>query len=112
MEGEYPDVELRLYASQDDAYLDLAAGRIDLIMADSIAMDEGFLATEAGEGYAFVGGGYSIPQYHGDGAGIGVRQEDTELRDQFTAAIAAIRESGQYDEIAANYFDFDIYGGN
>ncbi|QPH53122.1 transporter substrate-binding domain-containing protein [Pontivivens ytuae] len=112
MEGEYPDVELRLYAAQDDAYLDLTAGRIDAIMADSIAMDEGFLKTEAGEGYAMIGEGYSIPQYHGDGAGIGVRQEDTELRDNFTAAIAAIRASGQYDEIASEYFDFNIYGGS
>ncbi|WP_316015634.1 transporter substrate-binding domain-containing protein [Roseobacter sp. HKCCA0434] len=111
MEGEYPDVELRLYSAQDDAYLDLAAGRIDAIMADSIAMDDGFLKTDAGEGYAFVGEGYSIPEYHGDGAGIGVRQEDTELRDEFSAAIQAIIASGEYGQIAEEYFDFDIYGG-
>ena len=111
MEGEFPDTELRLYGSQDEAYLDLVAGRIDAIMADSIAMDDGFLKTEAGEGFAFVGPGYSIPQYHGDGAGIGVRQGEEELRDAFTAAIAAIRANGVYAEINANYFDFDIYGG-
>ncbi|MEO1459461.1 MAG: lysine/arginine/ornithine ABC transporter substrate-binding protein [Pseudomonadota bacterium] len=110
MEGEFADVELRLYGTQDEAYLDLQSGRIDAIVADSVAMSQGFLATEAGEGYAFFGKDYSIPKYHGEGAGIGVRQSDTELRDAFTKAIEAIRADGSYDAIARKYFDFDIYG--
>lgn len=109
MEGEFPNIELRLYGSQDETYLDLTAGRIDAVMADSIAMDDGFLKTDAGAGYAFIGEGYSIPQYHGDGAGIGVRQSDTELRDNFSAAINAIRANGTYATINSKYFDFDIY---
>ena len=80
-------------------------------MADSIAMDNGFLKTDTGEGYAFFGPGYSTPKYHGDGARIGMRQSDTAMRDQFTAAISAIRANGTYAEINAKYFDFDIYGG-
>ncbi|RED12810.1 transporter substrate-binding domain-containing protein [Pontivivens insulae] len=112
MEGEYPDVELRLYGTQDEAYLDLTAGRVDVLMADSEAMASGFLATEAGEGYSMFGEAFAIPEYHGDGAGIGVRQEDTELRDDFSAAITAIRASGEYDAIAANYFDYNIYGSD
>ena len=71
MEGEFPGVELVLYGSQDEIYLDLVAGRVDAIMADSIAMDEGFLSTDAGEGYAFFGGSYAVAKYHGDGAGVG-----------------------------------------
>jgi polar amino acid transport system substrate-binding protein/arginine/ornithine transport system substrate-binding protein len=110
MEGEFPDVELKLYGTQDEAYLDLAAGRIDAIMADSIAISEGFLDTEQGEGYAFFGPDYSIPQYHGEGAGIGIRKGDDELREDFNAAIEAIREDGTYEEIRKKYFDFNIYG--
>ena len=112
MEGVFPDVELRLYGSQDEVYLDLSAGRIDAAMADSIAMQEGFLDTDSGAGYAFFGGSYSVAEYHGDGAGVGVRQGEEELRDAFTAGIAAIRENGTYAEINAKYFDFDIYGGD
>jgi polar amino acid transport system substrate-binding protein/arginine/ornithine transport system substrate-binding protein len=112
MEGEFPDVELVLYGTQDEVYLDLVAGRIDASMADSLAQLEGFLKTDAGQGFAFVGEGYSDPKYHGPGAGIGVRQEDVALRDGFTAAIAAIRASGQYDEIQKKYFDIDIWGGD
>ncbi len=111
MEGEFPNVELRLYGSQDEVYLDLQAGRIDAAMGDSIAMDDGFLSTDAGAGYAFFGEMYSVPKYHGEGAGVGVRQEDTELRDKFSAAIQAIRASGEYAAINDKYFDIDIYGG-
>ena len=50
------------------------------------------------------------PEYYGDGEGIGVRKDDTELRDRLSDAIDAIRASGKYDEIAGNYFDFNIYG--
>ncbi|MEM9764165.1 MAG: transporter substrate-binding domain-containing protein [Pseudomonadota bacterium] len=110
MEGEFPEVELKLYGTQDEAYLDLAAGRIDAVMADSIAMDDGFLKTDAGEGYSFFGGAYAIPKYHGNGAGIGVRQGEEDLRDGFSAAIKAIREDGTYEKIQSKYFEFDIYG--
>jgi len=109
MESVYPDVELKLYATQDEAYLDLTSGRIDAILADSIAIDDGFLGTEAGQGYAFFGGDHSDPAYFGDGSGIGVRKEDTDLRDAFSAAIATIRSNGVYEAINAKYFDFDIY---
>ena len=111
IEGEFPNVELVLYGTQDEVYLDLQAGRIDASMADSLAQLEGFLNTDAGKGYAFIGEGYMDPKYHGIGAGIGVRQADTELRDGFNAAIEAIRASGEYDTIMKKYFDIDIWGG-
>ncbi len=110
MESVYPDVELKLYGTQDEAYLDLTAGRIDAILADSLAIEEGFLKTEAGEGYAFFGRDHTDPTYFGEGAGVGVRKEDTELRDAFSAAIMSIREKGIFKEINDRYFEFDIYG--
>lgn len=110
MEKAFPDTELTLYASQDEAYLDLASGRVDAVMADSVAIEYGFLRNEEGEGFAFFGEPHTDPAIHGQGAGIGVRKEDTELRDRLTAAIEAIRANGVYDEIAAKYFSFDVYG--
>lgn len=110
MEGEFPSANLVLYPTQDEVYLDLTSGRCDAAMQDSIAAQDGFLNTPAGEGYAFVGPSYSIPKYHGDGAGIGVRKGEEALRDRFSAAITAIRENGVYKEINDAYFPFDIYG--
>ncbi len=111
MEGEFPDSELRLYGTQDEAHLDLVAGRVDAVMADSIAILDGFLNTDAGSGYAFFGPSYSIPQYHGVGAGIGVRQGEEDLRNAFSHAIGVLRGNGTYSEINAKYFEFDIFGG-
>jgi arginine/ornithine transport system substrate-binding protein len=110
MEGAMPNVELVLYGTQDEVYLDLQAGRIDAAMADSLAMLEGFLNTDAGVGYAFIGEGIYDPAYHGDGAGIGVRKGEEALRDSFTAAIQTIKDSGKYKEIMDKYFDIDISG--
>ena len=109
MEAKYPDVELKLYGTQDEVYLDLQSGRLDAIIQDSVAADDGFLKTPAGENYAFFGRSHADPKIHGEGAGIGVRKEDTELRDKLSAAIKAIRENGKYEEANNKYFDFDIY---
>lgn len=111
MEAHYPKTQLVLYTTQDEAYLDLVSGRIDAIMASSIAMDLGFLQTPAGKDYAFVGAeNYFDPAIHGTGASIGVRKEDTALRDKISAAIAAIRADGEYQTIEKKYFSMDIYG--
>ena len=104
-------VEIKRYATQDEAYLDMKAGRLDLLLADSIAMDEGFLKTEGGEDYEFVGPDLADPKWFGEGAGIAVRQDDDELREMFNDAIKAIRENGVYQSIQEKYFEFDIYGG-
>jgi arginine/ornithine transport system substrate-binding protein len=110
LEAKFPDSELVLYGSQDEANLDLLAGRIDAMMAESVALDLGFLRTEQGADYAFFGEPHVDPAYHGTGAGIGVRKEDAELRGRLNDAIQAIRASGEYDEIAGRYFEFDVYG--
>lgn len=104
-------VEIRRYGTQDEAYLDLVAGRLDLIMADSVAILDGFLNTDLGADFSFVGPSFSIPQYHGEGAGIALRKNEDELREKFNAAIEQIRADGTYQEIQDKYFDFDVYGG-
>ncbi|WP_424932972.1 transporter substrate-binding domain-containing protein [Amaricoccus macauensis] len=110
VEAAYPDADLVLYGTQDEANLDLLAGRVDAVMADSVVLDLGFLQTPDGEDFAFFGEPHLDPKYHGDGVGIGIRKGEDELREDLNGAIAAIRDSGKYDEIASEYFEFDIYG--
>ncbi|WP_020594562.1 ABC transporter substrate-binding protein [Kiloniella laminariae] len=107
--AEFPNVDIKRYGTQDEAYLDMTAGRVDLLLADSIAMDDGFVKTDAGKDYELFGPSYSEPKYFGDGAGIAVRKEDTDLRDRLSAAIKGIRANGVYKSINDKYFDFDIY---
>lgn len=107
----YKDSEIVRYGTQDEVYLDLTAGRLDAILADSLAIDEGFLKTDAGKGYSFFGTDHNDAEYFGEGAGIAVRKGEDDLRSKLNDAIAAIRANGTYDEIRKKYFDFDIYGG-
>lgn len=103
-------VEVKRYGTQDEAYLDMVAGRLDLLLADSVAMKGGFLDTEQGKDYEFVGPDFSDPKYFGDGAGIALRKDDDDLREMFNKAIEAIRADGTYKAIQDKYFDFNVYG--
>ncbi|MDH3219536.1 MAG: ABC transporter substrate-binding protein [Gammaproteobacteria bacterium] len=111
MEKHFPDAELVLYATQEEVFQDLAIGRIDAQFSDSIAADDGFLKTDAGKDFAFIGGDQHDMECHGEGAGIAVRKSDDKLREEFNAAIKAIRANGVYQKINAKYFEFDIFGG-
>ena len=104
-------VEIVRYGTQDEANLDMLAGRIDLLLADSVALLDGFLKTEKGKDFEFVGPELRDKRWFGEGAGIAVRKEDQDLKKLLNDAIAAIRADGTYDKIARKYFDFDIYGG-
>jgi len=110
MVKRFPDVELKLYGTQEEVILDLQAGRIDAVMSDSVQMQEGFLKTADGKGFGFFGGVHNDPEIHGEGAGIAIRKEDDDLRMMFNEAIDAIRANGTYDKIAEQYFDFNVYG--
>jgi arginine/ornithine transport system substrate-binding protein len=103
-------VEVKRYGTQDEAYLDMVAGRVDLLLADSVAMLGGFIETDAGKDFEFVGPDFSDPKYFGDGAGIALRKGDDDLREMFNKAIDEIRSNGKYKAIQDKYFDFDVYG--
>jgi len=103
-------IEVVRYSSQNEIFLDLAAGRVDATLADAVNIDDGFLKTDAGKGFALVGPSFSEQKYFGEGAGIAVRKGDKALADKFSAAIDAIRANGKYKEVQDKYFDFDIYG--
>lgn len=109
--GEFGDaVDVRRYGTQDEAYLDALSGRLDLLLADAVAMEEGFVGTEDGAGWEFVGPDFTNPEYFGAGAGIAVRKKDEDLVELFNNAIDAILASGKYQEINAKYFNFNVYG--
>ncbi|EGU31803.1 amino acid ABC transporter, periplasmic amino acid-binding protein [Vibrio sp. N418] len=106
----YEDVEIVRYGSFDEAYLDLANGRIAAVLGDASALEEGVLNAKGGDGYEFVGPSLTDPQWFGEGFGIAVRKQDKDLTKKLDAAILSLREKGIYQEIAAKYFNYDVYG--
>ncbi|MEO1190823.1 MAG: lysine/arginine/ornithine ABC transporter substrate-binding protein [Pseudomonadota bacterium] len=108
----WPEAEVVTYGTQDEANADLASARVDLVMADSVVLLEGFLKTEDGECCEFYGDSYNTPEFHGEGAGIAIRKGEPELVEAFNTAIETIRADGTYAKINEKYFDFDVYGAN
>ncbi len=104
------DVKVKRYGTQDEAYLDIVAGRIDMLLADSIALSDGFLKKEEGKDYQFIGPDLSDPKWFGNGAGIAIRKGDKDLAALFNKAIDTIRADGTYKAIQDKYFDFNVYG--
>jgi len=103
-------VKVKRYGTQDDAYLDLVAGRVDMLLADSVAIDDGFLKKPEGKDFQFIGPDLSEVEYFGEGAGIAIRKQDTDLVEMFNKAIQKIRQDGTYKKIQDKYFDFNVYG--
>jgi lysine-arginine-ornithine-binding protein len=102
--------KIKSYDKQEQANLDLKAGRVDYVLADAVALDDGFLKTPAGKGFVFTGPNYTDKKWFGDGAGIAIRKGEDKLRKALNAAIDKIRADGTYAKINAKYFDFDVYG--
>jgi lysine-arginine-ornithine-binding protein len=107
--ANFPGAEIVVYDTADNANLDLMSGRLDARMDDILALQEGILKQEGGGDYAIMGKGWTGGLL-GDGAGIGVRKEDSKLRDALSQAILDIRADGTYKKINDKYFNFDVYG--
>jgi len=103
-------VDIVRYGSFDEAYLDLANGRVVAVLGDASALEEGVLNKAGGEAYEFVGPSLTDPKWFGEGFGIALRKQDKDLTKKLDAAILSLREKGIYQDIAAKYFNYDVYG--
>lgn len=108
-EKYYGGADLRRYGTPEEYKLDLASGRLDAAIDDVVVLSE-WLESEDGDCCEILGVLTPDPVINGMGAGVAVREGETELANQFTEAIAAIRENGTYQEINDKYFEFDVYG--
>lgn len=97
-------VTVKLYDTQDNAYLDLAAGRLDGMVSDKFPAYD-WLKSEAGQKFEFKGADIDI----NDKIGIAVRKQDNELRERMNKAIGEIVADGTYQKINEKYFPFPIY---
>jgi lysine-arginine-ornithine-binding protein len=103
LESNYKGVvKIKVYGTQQAAWLDLKAGRTDAVLAD---IYPGYDWVSKNKRFSFVGKKIDI----NDQIGIAVRKDDKALREKLSAAIRAIRANGTYAKINAKYFPFDIY---
>jgi len=102
--GMMGKIKVRTYKTQDEVNLDLAAGRIDAALAAAVAFTD--YAEKSGKevvltGPTFAGGAF------GNGVGVGIRKGDSELINDFNAAIDKARDDGIISRLAVKHFGFD-----
>ena len=103
-------VKIQLYKNQDEANLDLIAGRIDATIAQALVIQEGLLDKPEGKEFSVFGPAVAEAKWFGEGTAFGLRKEDTELRDTINSALAAMIANGTYKSINGKHFPIDIYG--
>lgn len=96
----HPKVTVKSYDKQDNAYLDLSAGRADYMLSDIVPISD-WLKTEQGTNFEIKGEPIDI----NDKVAIAVKKGNNELVTQFNIALAELKQNGEYDKIVAQYFD-------
>ncbi|ALF60007.1 transporter substrate-binding domain-containing protein [Psychrobacter urativorans] len=99
LQDKHAEADIKLYDTQDNAYLDLTSGRVRAMMSDKVTgMD--WLKTPAGKDYEVKGQEITTDK---DAMGIGFRKGDP-LVAKFNKALAEIKANGTYDQISGSYF--------
>jgi len=102
--GDVGSVKVRTYKTQDEVNLDLSAGRCDAALAAAVSFTD--YAEKSGEAVVLVGPTFSGGAF-GNGVGVGIRKDDTDLLKRFNKAINTARKSGKISELAIKWFGFD-----
>jgi len=102
--GDVGKVNVRTYKTQDEVNLDLTSGRCDAALAAAVAFSD--YAEKSGKPVVLVGPTFSGGAF-GNGVGVGIRKDDTELLKAFNSAINKARKNGDISRIATKWFGFD-----
>ena len=102
--GDVGKVNVRTYKTQDEVNLDLTSGRCDVALAAAVAFTD--YAEKSGKPVVLVGPTFSGGAF-GNGVGVGIRKDDTELLNAFNRAIDKARKNGDISRIAIKWFGFD-----
>ena len=102
--GDVGSVKVRTYKTQDEVNLDLTAGRCDAALAAAVAFTD--YAEKSGKDVVLVGPTFSGGAF-GNGVGVGIRKDDTDLLKKFNDAINTARKQGKISELATKWFGFD-----
>ncbi len=109
LEKYYKDSEIKLYPTQDEPNLDIASGRIDYVMGDSL-VEADFIEKKGAGCCRIIAEIKRDPAIHGPGVGAAFRPEDKDLQQMFNKAIAELDADGTFKKLEAGYFKMDIRG--
>ncbi len=106
LDKNYKGDDIKLYPGGDEPYADLASGRLDYVVGDTI-VSQTFIDKNPGCCRIVA----EIPRtvdVFGPGVGAAFRPDDTDLKDMFNKAISQANADGSFAKLAHAYFKVDI----
>lgn len=101
------DATLKTYDTASNLLADLKAGRLDAAITTGATASD-WVKGDGGKSVKLVGQPVIDAEVFGPGIGVGLRKEDTALKQSFDEAIRAVVQDGTLARIAARYVDFSI----
>lgn len=87
----------------------LRSGEIDVAFADGLTLSVWLNGELSANCCSFFGGPYCESLYFGEGVGIAVRKDDSDLRRALNWALARLVSKGVYSELYLKYFPIGFY---
>lgn len=109
MEKRAPNADLKTYDTLDQMQIDLASGRVEVAFADASALQD-FLARPDGKDFQFVDIKVlsTFDPTLGEGIGVGIAQENTELKGRIDKALCELINDGSIGKASQKWFKADI----
>ncbi|NLS11323.1 transporter substrate-binding domain-containing protein [Vibrio sp. SM6] len=92
----------------DEARDALIEGKVDVLLGDAQVLAQTILNQPMGHQFHFIGPWLTETTWFGEGFGIGVRKNDAALKHALDNALNQLNKKAIYQEIAENYFSFEI----
>ncbi|MFA5703504.1 MAG: glutamine ABC transporter substrate-binding protein GlnH [Advenella sp.] len=101
LKKEVPEAKLKLFPNIDNAFLDLATGRVDAVVHDTPNVQ--YYANTAGKGKVVVTGALQSGDFYGIAFPKG-----SDLVEKVNAALKTLKDSGEYDKIYTKWFGSEV----
>lgn len=88
-----------LYASFNEAFIDLESGRIDGLLIDKVYAEYYLKQAGKADDFTVFNAGFNNENF-----AVGARKDDTELVDKINEAFDKLQEDGKYGEISKKWF--------
>ncbi len=97
------------YENSKELFEAIKNGDVDFIMNDEHFLQEGFLKTEGGKVFEFIGPKFNASDLFGDGIAAVVSEKSKDLIPKLNEGLKKIRAKGIYQKISRKYFGLDIF---
>ena len=107
LEAMYKGFDIKLFPTQEEANLALAQGRVDIVIADKLSLQD-FIDAKGKDCCKMIADVVRDAKIHGDGVAMAVRKGDDALKDLLSKAIDESMKDGTHEKARAKWFKVPI----